>query len=314
MIERQILSNPDRCGLFCHCASLTPTPQGDLLLAWYAYPAKETQSGVLVLARKPSGRARFDLPRRILEDWRSSLGNPVLFCDHTGRLHLIFVSLRGHYWDSAITYQVSSDDHGATWSVPEAVRVPKGTMVRHPPIARQDGHYLMAAYDEQENTTMMLTASPEATGWTVASRLTDMPAIQGCLVRQGGSDLTMILRPCGNERVCLRSISVDDGRTWSSPVRTTLPNPLSGTAAFAVGDELCVVHNHTTEHRRYPLSLSWSTDRGMSWAEPIHIDETRHELSYPSFFVDHDGIVHGAYTFGRNRIQYVSFDQGFGRK
>ena len=121
--------------------------------------------------------------------------------------------------------------------------------------------------------------------------------------------MTMLLRPAGDRRVCLRSISSDDGKTWSNVIPTTLPNPLSGVAGFYVDDMLCAVYNHTCEHQRYPLSLAWSKDAGTSWSDPVHIDETKHELSYPAFVVDDAGVAHGVYTFGRNRIQYVSFDR-----
>lgn len=92
---------------------------------------------------------------------------------------------------------------------------------------------------------------------------------------------------------------------------TTLPNPLSGVAAVQVGDTLCAIYNHTTEHQRYPLSLSYSTNRGTSWTGPIHLDETAQEVSYPSFVVDEQDVVHGVYTFGRSRIQYVTLDREF---
>jgi predicted neuraminidase len=118
-----------------------------------------------------------------------------------------------------------------------------------------------------------------------------------------------MLRPCGDDRVCLRSISGDDGRSWCNPLRTTLPNPLSGLAAFAVGETMCAVYNHTTEHQRYPLSLATSDDWGVSWSPPRHLDTTPPEVSYPAFVVDRRQVAHGVYTFGRSRICYVAFDR-----
>ncbi len=41
-----------------------------------------------------------------------SRGNPVLFCGEEGRLHLLFVVLRGSYWDSATLSGCYSDDLG----------------------------------------------------------------------------------------------------------------------------------------------------------------------------------------------------------
>ena len=283
-------------------------------MAWYAYPEQETRGGRLILARRPAGSTRFQRGQPILEQMRSSLGNPVLFCDVEDRLHLLFVVLRGHYWTTAVVNTSHSDDSGRTWSSPQALPFEPGMMVRYPPIERQNGYYLLPAYDENRNHTAMLTAGPDGTGWFPVTRFDGMKAIQGSIVRQGESELVMMLRPCGDNRTCLRSISEDDGRSWSPVMRTALPNPLSGVAAFQVNGTTCAVYNHTTEHRRHPLILSYSEDRGTSWSGPIHIDERAMEVSYPSFVTDPEGAAHGVYTAGRNRIQYVSFDRSWWEK
>jgi predicted neuraminidase len=310
MFIQDILANPDSALGHCHCPSLAIAPSGDLLVCWYAYPEEETRGGVLFLARRRVGAQGFDPPRRILAQLSSSLGNPVLFFGQAQRLHLLFVSLRGRYWDSAALHACWSDDLGATWSTPDSLRMPDGLMVRHPPIVRRNGYLLLPAYDEMASRTVFLSAGPDATGWMEVDRL-EGAAIQGSLVRQGPEQLALLLRPVGDHRICLRAISADDGRSWSPVVRTPLPNPLSGVAAFEGGGCLCAVYNHTSAHQRYPLSLSWSADRGTSWSGPIHVDETPREVSYPSFAVDGHGTAHGAYTFGRTRIRYVSFDRSW---
>lgn len=312
MFTREILANPDLAAFpHCHCPSIAYGPCGDLVVAWYAYPDVETRGGVLMFTHRRCGETRFTTPRRLFADMRSSLGNPLLFFDATGRLHILFVSLAGQFWDSASIHAAHSDDLGATWSAQYRCALDQGVMVRHGPMIRRNSYLLLPTYDEKTNQTVILTAGGDAEGWMAVERLSGPPAIQGDIVRQNESDLVMFLRPAGDGRCCLRSISGDDGRSWSPAMKTPLPNPLSGVAAFQVGETLCAVYNHTTEHRRYPLSLSWSEDRGTSWSGPLHIDETEHELSYPSFVVDDRGVAHGVYTFGRNRIRYVSFDRAW---
>lgn len=309
MFAKETLPNPDPERPRCHCPTIAQSPDGDVIVAWYAYPEQETQSATLMLTRRRAGGSRFDRPRRIMSDMSSSLGNPVLFFDGANRLHLLFVALRGHYWDSAVGYSTASEDLGRTWSPPESLRQDPGMMVRYPPTALRDNRFLLPAYDEKSNQTVILTAGPDARGWAGASRWKGIEAIQGSIARLDCGDLAMLLRPTPENRCCLRSISNDDGRSWSPVTRTTLPNPLSGVAAFALGNTLCAVYNHTLQHRRYPLSLSYSTNAGASWSDPVHIDETEHEVSYPSFVVDQSGVAHGVYTSGRNRIQYVTFDE-----
>ncbi len=314
MFKKEILPNPDPDRPRCHCPTIAESPDGDLVIAWYAYPEDETKGGTLMMTRRRTGSDRFDQPKRILSEMNSSLGNPVLFFDGEDKLQLLFVALRGHYWDSAVTYTTFSEDLGQTWSTPETIRQDAGVMVRYPPIARNNTYFLLPVYNEKANATTILTAGPDAQGWFAVSTLEGIEAIQGSMVRMDENQLAMILRPTGDNRNCLRSISSDDGRSWSPVLRTTLPNPLSGVAAFSVGRTLCAVYNHTTEHQRYPLSLSYSTNFGTSWSDPVHIDETEQEVSYPSFIMDKRGVAHGVYTFGRNRIQYVTFDQTWWKK
>lgn len=308
MLAKEFLANPDPAIQHCHCPSITITPAGDLFVVWYAYPKEETRNAVLVLARKRAGQKRFDPPRRILNHMNSSLGNPVIFCDSLQRLQLLFVTLQGQYWDSAVANACHSGDLGQTWTAHESMRLGRGIMVRHAPIARNNDDFILPAYDEETSQTVLLTTGPNVGDWSVIGQCNGSQAIQGDIVRLSDSELCMILRPVSPNRTCMRSLSHNDGKNWSPLIPTTLPSALSGVAAFKTDDTLCAVYNHTTEHRRYPLSLSYSNDLGTTWNGPKHIDETEHELSYPSFIVDQRGVVHGVYTFGRSRIRYVSFD------
>ncbi|MCH7840599.1 MAG: exo-alpha-sialidase [Planctomycetes bacterium] len=198
---------------------------------------------VCLSGRGDSPRCAYDRPqggpqdivratRQILSELNSSLGNPVLFCDQVGRVHLLFVALRGHYWDSAVLRVTHSDDLGRSWSTPESLCFPPGLMVRYPPIARRNSCLLLPAYEETKKQTVILIAGPDASGWMAVTKFDNLEAIQGCIVRQSDAELTMILRPSGGTRACLRSISSDDGRTWSRVMRTSLPNPLSGWPPF----------------------------------------------------------------------------------
>ena len=78
---------------------------------------------------------------------------------------------------------------------------------------------------------------------------------------------------------------------WSPPLQTALPNPLSGLSAFTTKNRVTLVYNHTEQHQRYPLSLSQSSDEGITWADPWHIEVLPIEVSYPSFLADDNGSV-----------------------
>lgn len=313
MFEGSFLSNPDRAVPHCHAPSICQLSSGTILVAWYAYPNIETESGTLILIRKGPESSTWEPARRILPEFKSTLANPVLFEDGEGALWLMFVTLRGHYWDSAIVMASRSEDEGQVWSTPQVVVKNPGMMVRHPPLMRGDLSMILPAYDERTNETVLLSHTPSTPTWTEGHRFTLPKVIQACLVGESISKWTLIFRPVGEQRTCYRAVSGDEGRTWSPVIQTSLPNPLSGVAAFESNGALCVVHNHTDKHQRFPLSLCYSTDRGVSWSAAKHIDTAKHEVSYPSFLVDRRGVVHGVYTYDRRLIKYVCFDENWWR-
>jgi predicted neuraminidase len=234
----------------------------------------------------------------------------VLFEEAPGRLWLFFVLLEGHYWTDAVIHGAHSDDEGRSWSRPAVLVSSRGLMVRHPPVRHVDGSWLLPAYDERRNRSLVLAGRPPFRQWHEVVRFDDVHLIQPALVREG-ERLTLLFRPASDPRVIWRSHSSDEGSCWSSPVRTSLPNPLSGISAMAVGGRLAVVYNHTHHHERRPLSLAASDDGGRSWSEPRHIDDMAGELSYPSFIPGADGTLHGLYTYNRRLIKYVRLDAGW---
>jgi predicted neuraminidase len=306
----QFLYNAVGSGLYCHGGSLFATADGDLLAAWYAYPELEHAGATLVVARRPRGADAWLPSETPIAPSAWSAGNPVLFAEPSGRIWLFFVLLEGAYWTDAVLHGACSDDAGRSWSRPTTLLPTRGMMVRHSPVQCADGEWLLPAYDERTNRATLLAARPPFTDWRVAHVFVDVPLIQPVLVREPDR-LTLLFRPASDPRVVWRSHSTDEGRRWSPPMRTSLPNPLSGISALSVGSRLAVVYNHTERHERRPLSLAASDDGGRSWSEPRHIDDMAGELSYPSFVPTPDGTLHGVYTYNRRLIKYVQLDAGW---
>lgn len=313
MFTQSFFANPDTKVPHCHSATICRLASGTMLVVWYAYPEIETVRGRIILTRQRAGQSQWEPPRHILANLQGNLANPVLFEDGDGVLWLLYVTLQGRYWDSAVTMMSKSTDEGSSWSSPETFSQTANCMVRHRALVRSDKSLILPAYDERVNETVLMARDPYFPKWIECHRFKGSKAIQGDIVAEDAANWSLFLRPVEDPRVCLRAISKDEGITWSPLIRTEIPNPLSGQAAFHSDGAICVIHNHTKEHRRYPLSLCYSKDRGVSWSEPKHIDTAEHEVSYPSFLVDPSGIVHGVYTFDRKRIKYVSFDPSWWR-
>ncbi|NIQ01637.1 MAG: hypothetical protein GWM98_15710, partial [Nitrospinaceae bacterium] len=307
MTETQFLYNPKDRGSYCHCPTLLECRSGDLLVAWYVYPEEEHVGATLALARKPRGHTGWSASHLLFEPGMHSLGNPVLFEEPGGeRIGLLFVSLKGSYWNDAQLQGTWSRDGGITWSRPVPLWNQAGLMVRHPPVVLENEVLLLPAYEEKTRRSVLLTSRPPWETWEEHYRFHDLELIQPVVVRDPRGQLTILFRPCGEPRRIWRSHSTDEGRSWSGPLRTPLPSPLSGIGVFPVNGGLAVVHNHTREHRRYPLSISVTRDGGTTWDPPRHIDTIEKEVSYPSFVKGQSGLIHGVYTYNRRMIKYVA--------
>ncbi len=306
-MQSQFLYNPPDKGLYCHAPTLLKTAAGNLLAAWYAYAEEEHVGASLVIARRLTAEKQWGPSGSVLGVSHYSAGNPVLFQVPSGVIWLLFVLLKGSYWNDAELQGAYSDDEGHTWSAPITLWQERGMMVRHAPVLRADGSLLLPAYDEVAHRSVLLSSREPYSQWTEIYRFTDSPLIQPVLVREASGRLALFFRPSVEPWRIWRSHSNNDGSTWAVPIRTPLPNPLSGIAAFITGDRMAVVYNHTEELQRHPLSIALSADSGITWSEPRHLETIRYEVCYPSFISDCTDRIHGVYTYNRRMIKYVSF-------
>jgi predicted neuraminidase len=307
-VDADFLHSPTGAGPRCHAPTLACTAATDLVAAWYAYPEDECRGGVIVASRLPAGARTWTEAAIVARDNRRSTGNPVLFVDPAGRLHLLYVVLDGPYWNDAQLLGMVSDDGGVTWNGPEPAAVTRGTMIRHPPLARPDGQLLLPVYDERTRRSSLLASRAPWTRWTESVRFEGDDLIQPVVLDGGAGNLTALFRPAAERRRVYRSISRDGGDTWSPPIVTSLPSPPSGIAACAQHGAIIAVYNHTEAHQRTPLSLARSADHGQSWSEPLHLDGAPFEVSYPATIPTADGRIHVVYSFNRRMIRHCAID------
>ena len=128
-------------------------------------------------------------------------------------------------------------------------------------------------------------SNPPYSKWEEVYRFETPGIIQSVIVKEGSGRLTLFFRPSTDPRRIRLSHSIDQGKTWSRPQMTPLPNPLSGISAFITNDNLVVIYNHTEEHQRWPLSASWSRNGGKTWEKVKHLDKFQLEISYPNFIL-----------------------------
>ena len=115
----------------------------------------------------------------------------------------------------------------------------------------------------------------------------------------------MFCRPRKGLRTLVRVHSKDGGQTWLPPTLTTLPNPDAGVDALRTQKgSIYLVHNNTVSNRK-ELSLTRSTDEGLSWEPLITLESGEGEYSYPCIIQLSPNRLGISYTWNRRLIKYV---------
>ena len=118
----------------------------------------------------------------------------------------------------------------------------------------------------------------------------------------------MLTRASGELGAIYEATSHDNGQTWSTAKKTSLPNPDSGIDAVKMSDgRVALVYNHSTTART-PLNITFSRDDGATWEAPLTLKNAPKEYSYPAIIQTRDGKLHITYTWRRERIKHVVID------
>ncbi|WP_320782653.1 sialidase family protein [Streptomyces sp. CRN 30] len=294
-----------------HAASLTALPGGDLGCVWFS-GSQEGMADISVhFSRLPAGSGRWTAPVRLSGDPDRSEQNPVLFPAPDGGLWLLHTAQRAGNQDTSEVRLRVSRDGGVTWG-PVRSLFPAddrgGVFVRQPLVVLGSGRWLLpvfrcpvtpgARWTGGLDTSAVMLSDDQGLTW----REHPVPGSTGRVhmnvhPRPDGT-LLALFRSRTADRV-YRSVSQDEGETWSVPEPTTAPNNNSSLQYVPLGDgRLAMVHNHAsaadaTERRtslydeieedaagpapaagddlafwgapRAPLTLSLSTDSGRTW-------------------------------------------------
>lgn len=179
-------------------------------------------------------------------------------------------------------------------------------MIDNLPILLQNDSLLFPCYCEKTDESCLLSSPSPYKSQHESYSINAHALIQPVLIRDSKStSIILLFRPAGESCSIWRNHSNDEGRTWASPIRTSLPNPLSGIGGFSHNGRIGLVCNHAMNHQRHPLSVAVSENGGLSWSQPRHIETINYEVSYPSFSTSRDNGAHGVYTYNRRMIKYV---------
>jgi predicted neuraminidase len=329
-----------------HASSLAMAPDGSVLIAWFAGEREGARDVAIRMARFPAssfgGPWRADrsdptpdttqvpppeywvsLTREQLQSLTSrvirKIGNPVLWFDGKGRLHMHVVSVSYGGWSGSAINQLVSDDEGRTWSSGKRLVLSPflnlSTLVRTPPQVLQDGSIGLPAYHEfvqkwglwvrLDADGSMMQAAPMQRyegNWLQPAVVATAPTEAMAALRAGSRAPRMIGR----------SASMDGGTSWPlKPDASTIdiPNPDSSVAMIRLSDGSLLLACNPQGQGRNQLRLFRSDDGGSNW-RPSRIIESGangEEFSYPALLQDREGRIHLSYTWKRQAICLCTF-------
>jgi predicted neuraminidase len=297
-----------------HASTIVETGEG-LVAAWFGGTREGASDVGIWMSRR--GTAGWSPPLEMAtgvqpDGTRHPCWNPVLFATPGNLLLFYKVGPSPRQWWGI---ERTSRDNGKTWS--EERRLPDGILgpIKNKPVRLADGAIVAPSSTESTDSPsawrVHFERSADAgTTWTTASPAAPadgalIDAIQPSILVHRGGRLQAIGRT-KSARI-FETWSVDEGRTWTALVLTSLPNPNSGIDALTLGDgRQLVVYNHTTQGRS-PLNVAVSVD-GKVWDAALVLERDPGEYSYPAVIQTADGLVHITYTWKRQRIKHVVID------
>ncbi|MCX5530182.1 exo-alpha-sialidase [Streptomyces sp. NBC_00006] len=256
-----------------HAANLTVLPDGELGCVWFGGTQEGMADICVWFSRLPAGAAEWSEPQRLSDDPDRSEQNPILTVLPSGEWWLLHTAQQGGRQDTAQVRLRISRDRGGSWAAPRTLFSAEsgGVFVRQPPVVLPTGRILLpvfrcttpegVAWTGEHDTSAVMVSDDGGTTW----REHTVPASTG-LVHMNvhalpDGSLLALYRSRRADHVH-RSVSYDEGTTWTEPEPLDLPNNNSSVQYVPLTDgRLALVYNHS--------SAADATDRRVSLYDEI---------------------------------------------
>ncbi|MDO9418084.1 sialidase family protein [Pararhizobium sp.] len=254
-----------------HAANLAFLPDGTLACVWFGGTMEGMGDISIYMSTLLPGSATWSQPQKMSDDPQRSEQNPVLFTAPSGDVWLIFTSQVSGNQDGAIIKKRVSVDGGQSFGPVAVLCDIPGTFVRQPPVVNGSGAWLLPVFrcigepglrwSGDIDTAAVLLSNDDGASWAMVEVPDSIGAVHMNIVAQQHGPLVALFRNRFAEQI-LRSVSHDEGLSWSAPEPTSLQNNNSSIQAVRLlNSRLAVVFNDSN-------ALS-SSDRRLSLYDEI---------------------------------------------
>jgi predicted neuraminidase len=323
--------NQARPGMMCHVSSIAAVGADRLICTWYAGSREGAPDVALYQAFYEADAGTWTEPQVLLDRpaaakelrrWVRKLGNAVVINDRHGGLWLFYATMLGGWSTASLNYRMSQDG-GQTWSASQKLILSPFFNLTHNVknngVHLSRGAYLLPVYQEflrKFGQAVLVRLDQDGLSYEIRKISRAGRVLQPVLIPQDDKSLAAFFRnAAGKEKnQILRAASRDLGQTWSGLSDTSLPNPNSGFDMAPLPDGAILgAINHAFQNRS-DLTLVLSRDGGQTWKTLKVLEKVPgKEFSYPFLFRSR-GSYHLTYTYERERIKHIVFNDAWLRK
>ena len=272
--SRLIADIPSPC-VQNHAANLMPLPNGDIACVWFGGSQEGKSDISIYFSRLPAGAACWSEAVQLSDDATRSEQNPVLFPAPDGALWLFYTAQKSGNQDTSIIRYRTSRDNGHTWGPIGVLFDKAGTFVRQPVVVLDNGDWLVPVFYcrsrpgekwvGNDDVSAVRISSDQGRTWSEV----EVPDSVGCvhmnIEKMADGSLLALFRSRWADAI-YQSRSTDNGRTWTAPVASELPNNNSSIQFTRLANgHLAVVFND--------VSAAQATERRVSLYDEIEDDE-----------------------------------------
>jgi hypothetical protein len=184
----------------------------------------------------------------------------------------------------------------------------KNTINNFPPIKLRTGDWMMSRrmFDYSKTGVHFLVGGVKALddwqSFPVLGSAAELKAEEPDWWILPDNRLAAVFRDNRRSGFLYRAISADDGRTWTTPVKTNFPDATSKISGLRLHDGRYVLVSNPNPKKRDPLTLSISED-GLVFTKMLYLVGGRH-IDYPHV-IEHDGSLFIAFAGGKQTVEVL---------
>jgi hypothetical protein len=175
-----------------------------------------------------------------------------------------------------------------------------GWMTRIKPLFLPSGRILLPLYSDGYNFSLAAISDDDGETWQPGLPFGGRGPIQPALARKTNGDIVAYMRDSGDAPTRVqKSISTDNGQTWSAAEKIEIPNTASVELQVLNSGHWAFLGNDIDDGR-YRVALYFSDDEGESWKWKVYLEDGEKGEgghSYPSLIQTRDNRLHITYSY-----------------